>query len=83
VYALRESRLPVGIRIWDPRNGESVDVFISYFKEQPDVFFDAQAFSTKLTDRNCTEADLAHMFLKDPGGQFVTAKDLYDGREVK
>ncbi|MHC4203916.1 MAG: hypothetical protein ACYSTT_04650 [Planctomycetota bacterium] len=78
VYALRESRLPVGIRIWDPRNGKSVDVFISYFKEQPDVFFDAKTFSTKLADLSCTDADLAHIFLKDPGGQYLTAKDLLE-----
>jgi len=78
VYALRESRLPVGIRIWDPRNGKSVDVFISYFKDQPDVFFDAKTFSTRLADLSCTDADLAHIFLKDPGGQYVTAKDLLE-----
>jgi len=78
VYALRESRLPVGIRIWDPRNGKSVDVFISYFKEQPDVFFDAKTFSTRLADLSCTDADLAHMFLKDPGGQDITVKDLLE-----
>jgi len=89
VYALRESRLPVGIRMWDPREGKSVDVFISYFKEQPGVFFDAKIFSTRLADISCTEADLAHIFLKDPGGQYITAKDLLeresnsDGRDGK
>lgn len=78
VYALRESRLPVSIRMWDPRNGKSVDVFISYFKKQPDVFFDAQTFSTKLMDLSFTESDLSHIFLKDPGGQCFTAKDLLE-----
>jgi hypothetical protein len=78
VYALRESRLPVGIRIWDPQRGKSVEVFISYFKEQPDVFFDAKTFSTKLRDPSCSEADLAHIFLKDPGGQCITAEDLLE-----
>jgi hypothetical protein len=87
VYALRESRLPVGIRVWDPRNGESVDVFISYFKEQPDIFFDAQAFSKKLADPTSPDTDLAHIFLNDPGGRSITAKDLLErdseGREGK
>jgi len=78
VYALRESRLPVGLRIWNPRDGKSVDVFISYFKDQPDVFFDAKTFSTKLMDLSYTEADLARIFLKDPGGQCITAKDLLE-----
>jgi hypothetical protein len=80
VYALRESKLPVGIRRWDPRKGKSVDVFISYFKQQPDEFFDALAFSARLADQDCAEADLAHMFLKDPGGQSITAEDLHERR---
>lgn len=80
VYALRESRLPVGIRIWDPRDGKSVDVFINYFKRQPDEFFDASTFMTKLADQNYTEADLTHVFLKDPGGQFITEKDMFEGK---
>ena len=78
VYALRESRLPVGIRMWDPRNGKSIDVFISYFKKQPDEFFDAVMFSEKLMDPNLAEADLAHVFLKDPGGQNITTRDLLE-----
>lgn len=80
VYALRESRLPVGIRMWDPRNGACVDVFIAYSKQQPEVFFDAQAFSTKLADPENTRTNLAYMFLKDPGGQVFTPKELL-GRE--
>jgi len=80
VYALRESRLPVGIRMWDPRNGACVDVFIAYSRQQPEVFFDAQAFSTKLADPENTRTNLAYMFLRDPGGQVFTPKDLL-GRE--
>lgn len=80
VYALRESRLPMGIRMWGPRKGKSVDVFINYFRQQPDEFFDASTFITKLSDQNYTEADLAHVFLKDPGGQFITEKDMVKGK---
>ncbi|TKJ36029.1 MAG: hypothetical protein CEE38_13570 [Planctomycetes bacterium B3_Pla] len=78
VSALRESRLPVGIRMWDPRDGACVDVFITYSRQQPELFFDAQAFSTKLTDRDNTWTNLAYMFLKDPGGQVFTPKDLLE-----
>jgi len=80
VYALRESRLPMGIRMWGPRKGNSVDVFISYFRQQPDEFFDATTFMTKLSDQSYSEADLAHVFLKDPGGQFITEKDMREGK---
>jgi len=75
IYALRKSKLPVGIRIWEPQNAECVDVFITYSKEQPDVFFDAQTFAKKLTDSSNTQASLAYMFLKDPGGQAIIQKD--------
>lgn len=75
IYALRKSKLPVGIRIWDPQNAECVDVLITYSKEQPDVFFDAQTFATKLTDRSNTPASLAYMFLKDPGGRIIIHKE--------
>ncbi|MBN2314376.1 MAG: hypothetical protein JXM79_10630 [Sedimentisphaerales bacterium] len=80
VYALRESRLPVGIRMWNPRGGSSVDVFISYFRRQPDEFFDASTFTTTLSDQSYTEVDLAHVFLKDPGGRFITEKDMREGK---
>ncbi len=75
VYALRESRLPVGIRMWDPRDGACVDVFITYSRQQPELFFDAQAFSTKLADRDNTWTNLAYMFLKDPGGRTIIHKN--------
>lgn len=77
IYALRESRLPVGLRIWDPAEGFSVDALITYAREQPEVFFDAGAFAQKLTETDNNETSLAYMFLKDPGGQVVTPRDLW------
>jgi len=77
IYALRESKLPVGLRIWDPAEGFSVDALITYAKEQPEIFFDAGAFAQKLSETDSNETSLAYMFLKDPGGQIVTPKDLW------
>ena len=77
IYALRESKLPVGLRIWDPAEGFSVDALITYAKEQPEVFFDADAFALKLAETDNNETSLAYMFLKDPGGQDVTPRDLW------
>lgn len=76
IYALRESKLPVGLRIWDPAEGFSVDALITYAKEQPDVFFDAEAFAEKMREATNNEISLAYLFLKDPGGQVITPKDL-------
>ncbi len=73
IYALRSSRLPVGLRIWDPTEGFCVDALITYAKEQSDEFFDADAFATNLKDPDRSETNLAYMFLRDPGGQLVTS----------
>lgn len=76
IYALRSSRLPVGLRIWDPAEGFCVDALITYAKEQPDVFFDPDAFAAGLKDPNRDATGLAYMFLKDPGGRSVTPADV-------
>jgi hypothetical protein len=76
IYALRESKLPVGLRIWDPVEGFSVDALITYAKDQPAIFFDPAAFDARLAERGYSEAALAYLFLKDPGGQDVTQGDL-------
>lgn len=72
IYALRESKLPVGLRIWDPAAGFSVDALITYAKEQPTVFFDPAVFNTALQDPSRNETDLVYLFLQDPGGQDMT-----------
>jgi hypothetical protein len=71
IYALRKSKLPVGIRIWGSDDAECVDALITYSKEQPDIFFDARTFEKELTNRNNSPASLAYMFLKDPGGRDI------------
>ncbi|MBP7049598.1 MAG: hypothetical protein KBE65_01140 [Phycisphaerae bacterium] len=76
IYALRESKLPVGLRIWDPVEGFSVDALITYAKDQPAIFFDPNAFEAKLAEPGYTGIALAYLFLKDPGGQDVTPGDL-------
>jgi hypothetical protein len=75
IYALRQSKLPVGLRIWDPAEGFVVDALITYSKEQPAIFFDPQAFAARLRGPG-SETSLAYLFLKDPGGQDVTPNDL-------
>ncbi|MHC4714005.1 MAG: peroxiredoxin family protein [Planctomycetota bacterium] len=72
IWALRESRLPIHVRVWDPRDGESTDVFFSYGKDQPDEFFDADVFASALKDRSRKKSELAYLFLRDPGGRNVT-----------
>ena len=75
IYALRKSKLPMGIRIWGSDNAECVDILITYSRQQSDIFFDAQTFAQELTDRSNTPASLAYMFLKDPGGRDIIKKN--------
>jgi len=50
IWALRESRLPIRITVWDPRDGKSTDAVFTYFREMPAEFFDPNAFETSRQD---------------------------------
>jgi hypothetical protein len=78
IWALRESRLPVRIRIWNPRYGDSTDAIFEYSREQADEFFDPNAFENLLrTERASSRVNLAYAFLKDPGGKTITPEDMF------
>lgn len=78
IWALRESRLPVRITVWNPRDGASTDAILSYSREQQDEFFDPNAFETQLEDRSAGgQVNIAYAFLKDPGGRNVTPKHMF------
>jgi tetratricopeptide (TPR) repeat protein len=79
IWALRESRLPVRIRIWDPRDGDSTDAIFEYSREQADEFFDPNAFENLLkTERTSSRVSLAYAFLEDPGGKKITPEEMFD-----
>lgn len=40
IYALRQSKLPVSFRIWDPVDGSSIEALFTYPKSLSDAFFD-------------------------------------------
>ncbi len=78
IWALRESRLPVRLKVWDPRDGDSTDAIFEYSKEQADEFFDPNAFE-QLTQSGqaISRVNLAYAFLKDPGGRQITPEDMF------
>jgi hypothetical protein len=77
IWALRESRLPVRIRVWNPRDGDTTDAVFEYSKEQADEFFDPDAFENLLgTGRADNNMNLAYAFLKDSGGKTITPAAL-------
>ena len=78
IWALRESRLPVRISVWDPRDGECADVVFGYGNEPPAAFFDAEMFAKRLEDRSISERTLGYVDLTDAGGKaYVPAVPHY------
>ena len=81
IWALRESRLPVRIRVWNPRDGDATDAVFEYSREQADEFFDPNAFEQFMSSGQTTSrVSLAYAFLKDPGGKTITPEDLKTAR---
>jgi len=82
IWTLRESKLPVRLRMWDPRDGGCMDVMFTYEKQQPAEFFDYGKYkellkeSGHITSRGRT--NLAYAYLKDPGGRDYAPKDLFN-----
>jgi len=78
IWALRESRLPVRIKVWNPRDGASTDAVFEYSREQADDFFDPNAFEDVLrTGGSSSRVNLAYAFLKDPGGKKITPEEIF------
>ena len=73
IWTLRESKLPVRLRSWDPDNGYCMDVFITYEQQQTDDFFDYKKYQEILMQSDLItakeQASLAYALLKDPGGK--------------
>jgi hypothetical protein len=79
IWALRESRLPMRIRSWDPTDGGMTDAVFEYSKEQPEEFFDPNAFRS-LLQKSGTPAgrtNIAYAFLQDPGGKSITPAEMF------
>ncbi len=69
IWALRDSRLPVRLTYWNPTNGESIDVVLSYAGPQPAEFFDADAFRAHLAEHPDDLMHWAYGLMRDVDGQ--------------
>ncbi|MGE5296451.1 MAG: hypothetical protein ACM3VT_16650 [Solirubrobacterales bacterium] len=79
IWALRESRLPVRITIWDPLDGRSTDAIFTYSREQPAEFFDAGAFEGLLRSGSAASGvNVVYAFLRDPGGRNITPEEMFE-----
>jgi len=74
IWALRDSRLPVRIQAWDPRDGEYAEGLFTYGSEPAAAFFDAETFARRLADRAISSKTLGYVDLGDAVGKtFVPA----------
>lgn len=62
IWALRESLLPIQLQQKNKDSGESIDVFFSYLKQQPDSFFDPEVFEKQLRDFSTQTSELLDAF---------------------
>lgn len=78
IWALRESRLPVRIRSWNPTDGATTDAVFEYSKGQPVEFFDPEAFGKLLQSGSAaSRTNIAYAFLRDPGGKTLTPEEMF------
>lgn len=69
IWALKESKLPIRVQIWNPGDGGGGDAVFIYARQQPEAFFDPEAFARKLADRSVSSRTLSYLDLTDPGGK--------------
>lgn len=78
IWALRESRLPVRITVWDPRDGAVTDAVFTYSREPSAEFFDAGAFEGLLQSGSAASGvNVVYAFLRDPGGRNITPEEMF------
>lgn len=88
IWVLRESKLPVRMRSWDPRDGDCVDVVMNYSTEQSPEFFNPEAYEQYLLDVQQGSAaggraNLAYALLEDPGHKDYTPQDLFEKEKAE
>ena len=72
IWALRESRLPIRIRIRNPHTGDASDAIFEYSEGQPEAFFDPNAFANLLgQQKSVSQANAAYVAPKNPDGKDV------------
>ena len=82
IWALRESKLPTRIRVWDPRYGDSTEAIIDYSVEQSEDFYDADKYYEAITNDDTNRfsyniTNRAYTQHKDPTGKDVTPAEVH------
>ncbi|MBN2329504.1 MAG: hypothetical protein JXR73_20350 [Candidatus Omnitrophica bacterium] len=62
IWALRGSLLPVQLQQKNRQSGESIDIFFSYLKQQPESFFDPTQFENILANSSKVPTELLEAY---------------------
>lgn len=73
IWALRQSKLPLHIRMLDPRDGGCDDVVFDYSKEPKETFFDPAEFAAKAKSVQSSNL-IPYLLWEDPTGKTLTPK---------
>ena len=77
IWALKNSKLPVRVRVFDPRGYDQTDLVITYSKPQSSGFFDPKSYG-KAVRNNRGQTNRAYALLEDASGQNHTPKDIFE-----
>ncbi len=77
LWVLKNSGLPLRLRMWDPRNADTMDILFDYMKEQPDSAFDPDQFQQTALQLSQGRTNRIYAGIKDPGGQMMTPEDIF------
>ncbi len=67
IWVLKETQLPIRILKQHLKDGRFIDMQFTYSKDQPENFYDADAFSAELGNHELSRFELMNRFLQDPG----------------
>ena len=82
IWALRESKLPTRMKMLDPESGEAIDAVFTYSKDQPDEFYDANAYG-KFMQKAAKSSTIVYGGLTDPDENDVSPNVRSDHEVLK
>lgn len=77
IWALKNSRLPIRVRVYDPRGFDQVDLVITYSQPQSDAFYDPDSYGEAIA-KSDGRTNRAYALLRDPGGKAQVPQDLFE-----
>lgn len=75
IWVLKRAGLPVRIRLWDPRQGDSVEMLFDYMLEQPADAFEPASLSRAMQAPASTNR--LYSLLREPGEKMLTPSDMF------